>query len=406
MNTTRWIIGLAPSAGCDTVEAAVLEVRGLGLGAAARVERWHAEPLAREIQDLLRGCSAPGQADVRQFALAHRVLGQAFAAAARQCADRGNVSLQNVLCAGCTGYAAWHESDGRAAATLTLGSPAFLAERTGLTTISDFRGRDQAAGGLGTLVSALADYVLFHSRDESRLVIHLGGTTRAVYLPAQGDPQAIQGWATGPGMVLLDGLIQELTGGKERSDAGGKLAVQGRQIAELLGRWMSHPFLMKRPPRLLHRSAFAGDFIRQAIVLAQQQQWTSHDLLCTANHLVAKAIGECVRRFPPRGPAPQRVLLTGAGTRNGLLWRLLEEQFPGATLEKSDACGIPAEAGEAARAGLMACFFLDGIPAGLPLVTGAAGTRLLGTLTPGSYANWSRCLAWMTGNTDPLAVEE
>jgi len=406
MKATRWVIGLVPAAGLEAVEAALVECHGHGLELAVRAVHCRAEPLSRDIHDLLLRCSMVGQADVRQVALAHRVLGQAWALAARQVADRAGVSLQNVLCAGCIGYAAWHEADGRSAVTLSLGAPAFLAERCGLTTISDFRARDQAAGGLGTMIAALADYLLFRSSEEDRLVIHLGGTTRAVYLPAHRDPQHVQGWETGPGMVLLDGLTHELTGGREQTDAGGKHAVQGRQIPDLLARWLSHPFLMRKPPRLMHRSAFAGDFIRQAIQLAQQHHWSSHDLLCTANHLVARAIGECLRRYPPRGGAAKRVLLTGAGARNGLLWRLLEEQLPGATLEKSDGCGIPFDGGEATRAALLACCFLDGIPAGLPLVTGASGARLLGSLTPGSYANWSRCLAWMTGSADPLAMEE
>jgi len=37
-------------------------------------------------------------------------------------------------------------------------------------------------------------------------------------------------------------------------------------------------------------------------------------------------------------------------------------------------------------------------------VTEAAGARLLGSLTPGSPANWGRCVAWMAGQTATLAA--
>ena len=47
-------------------------------------------------------------------------------------------------------------------------------------------------------------------------------------------------------------------------------------------------------------------------------------------------------------------------------------------------------------AGVLAALTVDGVPANLPAVTGAAGARLLGSLTPGEPMNWSRCLAWMT----------
>ena len=45
--------------------------------------------------------------------------------------------------------------------------------------------------------------------------------------------------------------------------------------------------------------------------------------------------------------------------------------------------------------GMLAALTLDGVPANAPSATGASGARLLGSLTPGSPANWARCLAWM-----------
>jgi 1,6-anhydro-N-acetylmuramate kinase len=113
---------------------------------------------------------------------------------------------------------------------------------------------------------------------------------------------------------------------------------------------------------------------------------------------VARAISQSVRRFLPKRLMPKRIILTGGSVRNGLLWRLLEEQFADLQLERSDSFGIPAESKEAVDAGMLACLLLDGMPANLPAVTGATGSRLLGTLTPGSQSNWSRCLAWMTGD--------
>jgi len=44
---------------------------------------------------------------------------------------------------------------------------------------------------------------------------------------------------------------------------------------------------------------------------------------------------------------------------------------------------------------------MDGVPASLPSATGAPGARLLGSITPGSPANWARCLAWMAVQTTP-----
>jgi len=60
--------------------------------------------------------------------------------------------MQQVQCAGLGGHHAWHETEGRYPSTLGLGMAAVLAEKTGLTVLSDFRARDLAAGGLGGII--------------------------------------------------------------------------------------------------------------------------------------------------------------------------------------------------------------------------------------------------------------
>src|SRR5439155_20417682 len=92
--------------------------------------------------------------------------------------------------------------------------------------------------------------------------------------------------------------------------------------------------------------------------------------------------------------------------RTGRPWHLLEQQLADAPLEKTDQHGIPSDARRAIESGLLAAFTVDGVPGNLPATTGAAGSRLLGSLTPGSSANWARCLAWMAAQTAPLAVEQ
>ena len=55
-----------------------------------------------------------------------------------------------------------------------------------------------------------------------------------------------------------------------------------------------------------------------------------HDVLCTATHFVADCVGHAVERFLPEKPA--RLLLSGGGVRNGLLWKFLEQRLPGLPL--------------------------------------------------------------------------
>ena len=334
----------------------------------------------------------------------HRLLGETFAAAARAVVDRASVSLQKVQCIGCPGHTVGHEPEGRFPSTLALGMAAVVAERCGTTTVSDFRSRDVAAGGQGAPLAVLTDHILFRNPTETRVMLHLGGMARLVYLPAGCRLHEVLGFEAGPCNLLLDTLIRQLTSGREPYDPGGKHAVQGKCIEPLLQSWLAHPALQRRPPRSLPRHAFAEEFAQQALQQLRQQQGRLHDLLCTATHFVARNITTAMHRFLPLSPRIDRVLLSGGGVRNGLLWHLLEQGLTGVPLARTDVAGIPAELRKPLSFGLLAALTLDGVPANAPSATGAAGSRLLGSVTPGSSTNWAKCLQWMAQQAGPVGV--
>jgi anhydro-N-acetylmuramic acid kinase len=171
--------------------------------------------------------------------------------------------------------------------------------------------------------------------------------------------------------------------------------VQGKCVEPLLAAWLEHPDLQRRPPRSLPRRAFADEFAPQAAALARESGAGLHDLLCTATHFVARGIGLALRQFLPAGARVDRALLAGGGVRNGLLWHLLQQQLADVPLARTDEAGVPAELLEAVSSGLLAALTLDGVAGNGPAATGAAGSRLLGSLTPGSSASWARCVHWM-----------
>ncbi len=402
---TRWVIGLASGSSGDGVDAALVELQGVGLEMRSRLLHALEQPFPAELRELVRQASGAAACEIRQVGLLHRLLGETFAAAARSVADAASLSFQQVQCVGCTGHTVWHDLDGRFPSTLTAGMAAVVAERTGVTVVSDFRARDIAVGGQGVPLAALVDYLLFRHPQEGRVLLHLGGLARVVFLPPNCRPHEVLGFEAAPCNLLLDGLMRHLSHGRENYDAGGKHAVQGKCIEALVEQWLAHPALQKRPPRSLPRQAFGDDFVQQALAQARQQGGGSHDLLCTATHFVARGITEALERFLPLHQRFDRVLLSGGGVRNGLLWRLLEQQLGLIPLQRTDDVGVPAHGRKALSVGLLAALTLDGVPANLPSATGAAGSRLLGSLTPGATANWSRCLAWMAAQL-PLHVGE
>jgi anhydro-N-acetylmuramic acid kinase len=397
----RWFIGLASGSSVDGVDGALIETEDVGLNLRVRLVHALHHPYPRDLRELILRIGLPGAANAKHASLLHRLLGETFAAAARQVADQASFSLQKVHCIGCPGHTIWHEPEGRYPSTLGLGMAAVVAERTGVTTVSDFPARDIAAGGQGIPLTALADYLLFRHSQESRILVHLGGLATVVYLPKSAKAQDVLGFEAGPCNVLLNGLMHQLTGGREAFDNGGKHAVQGCCIEPLLQRWLGHPYLLRRPPKSLPRQGFGEEFVVQAVQLARQMNWTLHDLLCTATHFVARGIIGAVQRFLPADRPPQRVLLSGGGVRNGFLWHLLAQQFAGLPLDKTDGAGVPADKRKAITVAMLSALTIDGVPANVTSATGATGARLLGSLTPGSSANWARCVTWMAAQTVP-----
>jgi len=393
----RWIIGLSSGSSIDGVDAALLQVQGTGLQMRLRLEQFVHQPYGRDLRDMIARAGVGQAGGGRTIGLLHRLVGEAFAAAARLVLERTGIGAHKVTCVGMTGHTLWHETEGRYPTNLTLGMADVVAERTGLTVFSDFRNRDLLAGGQGYPLTIIIDQLLFQQPGEPRALIHLGGLATVLFLPAQPGLRHVLGFHAVPCNLLLDGLMRRLTSGRESFDAGGKHAVQGRCIEPLVARWLEHPLLRKKPPKNIPRHEFGEEFLTQATEQVRAMMGNLHDLLCSASHFVARGILEAVKRFLPTAPA--RVLISGGGARNGLLWHLLEQGLKPVPLEKIDKYGIPAEARKAVAFAGLAALTMDGVPGNVPSATGAQGARLLGSITPGAAPNWERCLQWLQPHT-------
>jgi anhydro-N-acetylmuramic acid kinase len=398
----RYFVGLSSGSSLSGVDAALVRVDGVGLDASFKLEHFINAPFSAELRALLMRALNDATPEVRHLGTLHRVLGETFALGVRQLLEQCRKTTQQIYCIGCPGQSLWHDANGRYPATLHLGMMSVVAERTGLTTISDFASRDVALAGQGTMLHAFADAKLFHDRHEHRAHLHLGSIASLVDLPTQlgSNARHLVGFEAAPATMLLDGLMRLMTKGREPHDAGGKHAVQGRCLEPLLERWLQNHFFQERPPKSVPRREFGAEFLSRAIEQAQRLEGNLHDVLCTMTHFVAHAIVHAIQSYLPA--MPTRILLSGRGVRNGFLWHLLEQKLQPIKLEKTDAHGIPLEACQAVAQAALAAMTMDGVPINLPTATGATGQRLLGQITPGASGNWARCLAWMARQTAPL----
>ena len=400
MTIARGFIGLASGSGGEGADAALVETTGIGLQLTARVVKHLRRNHPREVRDLLyRPLHAANSFPIAELPLLDRQIGESEAEAVRQLAARERIDLARVAAAGRIGPLLWHETSTRTVATLEVGLPALVAERTGLTVFSHFRDRDVAAGGQGMPIAALADWAFFRHPTERRTLVHLGSVTSIVVIPPGARPQDLVAFETGPGTRLLDAVIRQGSRGKENFDTGGKHAVQGRCLEALLSSWLEHSYFVQRPPKSLPRSEFGPDWIARAATAVAEQNGTLEDLLCTITHFVVRSLANALLALP-RMDGDLHLWLSGGGSRNGFFWRLLEQELFSVSLHRLDELGVPAQARQAAEAAVLAAFAMDGVPAGSSGTTGEVG-RILGHITPGEPRNWSRCLQWMAEKNAP-----
>lgn len=370
--THRLLLGLALGSGREGIDTVLVRVSGVGLAAVPTVERHARTPLLPMVRDTLRrGEPAP------------RELGEAFASAARQIIAKSGVELRSVLLAGL------HLAHGISADSLGE----MFAEQTGITTWNRFADRDLAAGGAGRPWTPASDYLLARSATEDRILIHLGHIATVLGIPAEGKITDLIAFDAGPCGQLIDALIRMGTRDREPLDSGGTRAVQGKCHDELLARWLTHPHLIRKPPKPL-ANEFGSGFALAAMEAARERNLCLADLLCTATHFVARAIGAGIRQFLPTTSRPRGIHVSGGGVRNGFLWQLIQQQFPGEVIRRTDELGIPALGRSAAAAAVLAGLTLDGVTANLPLLTGASGGRLVGRFIPGDPRNWAAVTAW------------
>ncbi|GGT05258.1 anhydro-N-acetylmuramic acid kinase [Streptomyces kurssanovii] len=366
------VVGLMSGTSYDAIDAAaadiVLEDGTLKLSPLGLIGERYDE----ELRAALAGALPPAATTLERVCLLDTRIGQAFAAAA--------VRADRELCEGRTelvashGQTVYHWAEGGLVhGTLQLGQPAWIAEATGCTVVSDFRPRDVAAGGQGAPLVGLVDLLWLRGRAGVPAALNLGGIANVTVAGGAGGPVAFD---TGPGNALVDAAVAELTGGRLLYDVDGALAAAGRVHRPLLDRLLAEPYYRLPPPKTTGKELFHAGHVREA--LAGVGPLPPEDVIATLTRLTARTVADALR---PLGAT--EVVASGGGTRNPALMGALRAELAGTALRTSDELGIPAAAKEAYAFAVLGFLTVHRLAGTVPACTGARGARVLGSITPG-----------------------
>ncbi len=372
----------------DGVDAAFVEIAGEADTPVVTLLHFERRPYPPGIRGrILRLPEHPDA--LREVCHLNMVLGELFAQAALDLLQAVGTSPSEVALIGSHGQTVCHlptpveEGPLSLRSTLQIGEPCVIAERTGVLTVADFRPRDLAAGGEGAPLTPYPHYILFRHAERCRVIVNIGGIANLTLLPPDASLAEITAFDAGPGNVLIDGVVQRLSGGALEYDDDGAWAASGNVNHALLQRLLGHPFFRRPPPRSAGQEEFGPRLLEGVLGDADREGIPPADLVATVSTLSVEAIAGSLEAYIFPRHAVDEIVLCGGGARNRWLREALGTRLAPRPVRRTDDIGFPGEAVEATAFAILAYLTLTGSPGNLASATGARHAVPLGKIIPG-----------------------
>ena len=382
---SRLLVGLMSGTSADGIDAVVAAISGTGRGLRARVQAHVHRPFSPALRRrILNACQHGTVAEICEL---NFLIGEHFAGVALAAIRRAKLKPKDIAAIGSHGQTIHHLPNAPTPSTLQIGEPAVIAERTGITTIADFRVRDMAAGGQGAPLVPYTDWALFTHDTNPRIIQNIGGIGNLTFLPPRAALDDVVAFDTGPGNMVIDAVVTALTRGRQTFDRDGRWAAQGKVSERLLAQMMAHPFLRRRPPKTTGREEFGEPFVKRVLAAARRLGLSDADIVATMTHFTAATIADAYRRFvfPQLGTGAKsrlQIILGGGGAKNLTLRRRLAGRLGSGQLLTHEDLGISNSAKEALAFAVLAHETLRGQPSNVPGATGASRPVILGKIVP------------------------
>ena len=369
----------------DGIDAVVASISGGANHLRAEVVAHVHRPFNRTLRQNILRVALHGS--VSEICELNFLLAEHFAKAALLAIRKAELQPKQITAIGSHGQTIHHLPYARTPSTLQIGEPCVIAERTGITTIADFRVRDMAAGGQGAPLVPFADWALFRDQKKPRIIQNIGGIANLTFLAANAGLGEVIAFDTGPGNMVIDATVSALSRGKKAMDLGGEWAAKGKISDRLLSKLMVHPFLRRPPPKTTGREEFGEHFVSEFLKSARKLRLSNEDIIATATAFTARTIADAYKRFVfPRIRRSElsalQIVLGGGGSKNKTLRRMLKQEFGFAELLTHEDLGLPNEAKEAFAFALLAHETLASRPSNVPSATGARRPVVLGKIIP------------------------
>lgn len=373
---SRLVIGLMSGTSVDGVDAALVRIHGHGFDTRIEQLSFLSLPFPVAVREKILSVAGGDSFCAEDLCRLKTLLGILYGEACMVLCAQAGVRKEDIDLIGSHGQTVWHEPKpveylGRCfASTLQIGEEAEIAQRMGCPVVGDFRVRDVAAGGQGAPLVPYTEFLLFREEEHTVALQNIGGIGNITVIPPHARLSDTVAFDTGPGNMVMDALVADMTGGARSYDPEGQMAAQGIVNKTLLD-WMLNDEYLSRPlPKTTGRELYGRAYVSALSEKAQNLGVSKVDLLTTATAFTAESIAEGLRRFAPK--FPEKLIVSGGGSHNLTLMKRLQAALPGCRVMTGEELGFSADAKEAVAFAVLANETLFAHCNNAPAVTGAA----------------------------------
>lgn len=360
----RLIIGLMSGTSLDGLDVALCRITGAGTQSQLELLQFDTLDYHDAFRDGIRQVFAKRTIDQQSLSGLNAYVGSYHAELILQALAKWDLQAEDIDLIASHGQTVFHapqsltHDSSYPNSTLQIGDGDHIAVKTGIICVSDFRQKHIAAGGEGAPLAAYGDYLLFSSAQENRFLLNIGGISNFTFLPQLGTSAKAYASDLGPGNTLMNQLMHREF--QQEMDRNAEVALAGQVHQELLAALMTHPFFALDFPKTTGPELFNLDYVAQCQTASQSTNLTVPDLMATLNRFSAETIKAGIQRASA-GLANKKIYVSGGGLHNPMLYRQLQEAFPG-EVESFQVLNLNPDAKEACLFAILANETLAGDP--------------------------------------------
>ncbi|AJS58221.1 anhydro-N-acetylmuramic acid kinase [Paenibacillus sp. IHBB 10380] len=390
VDNRRYVVGLMSGTSVDGMDAAVVEIIGIPSNQLqVRLLAFENTPYPVEVREGIFELFDPEKATVDKIGCMNMLLGELYAEAALSVIAKAELAPGDIEVIGSHGQTIYHAPEIQQIQgypvhyTVQIGEGAVISARTGIPCVTDFRMADMAMGGQGAPLVPFTEYLLYREDQRTMLLQNIGGIGNITVIPAGCTSEQVFAFDTGPGNMLIDGVVAKLSLGEQTMDVGGAIAQKGRVDSDLLHLLQQESYYTLPLPKSTGRERFGSFYVDKLLSYQQEHRLSSEDLIATITMLTAWSIAEAYRLFI-RNDYPSDVMVVGGGgSYNPVLMKFLQQEMEpmGVQVLTQEDVGQSSDAKEAIAFAVLADYTLARLPNNLPNVTGAQRSVIMGKIS-------------------------